>query len=196
VLGMARSNKKHKRARCLCSCGKRVTVICYRLANGTTRSCGCCAAAFAAKTRALTVRTVRKIPKGDGRQMPEYKDFRIKVLQRDKYTCLVTGSRQNLEVHHLFGYVNNEAGRNDIHNAVTLCKSVHTAFHMYQGGFCATVTPVDFILWAVKQGVELQALVDFWVDNDLVLEANGVKVLPFAQRIENCKTVFACERKT
>lgn len=60
-------------------------------------------------------------------QDPHYKEFRRKVLKRDKYTCQVCKSRirKNLEVHHIMTWADASSLRYDVDNGITLCKQCH-----------------------------------------------------------------------
>lgn len=63
-----------------------------------------------------------------------YKNFRKEVLERDNYTCQITGETNcDLEVHHLNGFDNYKNERLDTSNAVTLSKAIHAVFHKIYG---------------------------------------------------------------
>lgn len=63
-----------------------------------------------------------------------YKNFRDKVLERDNYTCQISGEKNcKLEVHHLNGYDNYKEARLDIDNGITLSKTIHALFHKIYG---------------------------------------------------------------
>lgn len=69
----------------------------------------------------------------NGRNYPEYYDFIINVLSRDKYTCQCCNSKKELVVHHLNGYSWYIEGRTDVTNAITLCSNCHKSFHSLYG---------------------------------------------------------------
>jgi len=59
---------------------------------------------------------------------PVYKDFRIKVLKRDKFTCKMCkkkGKRARLNVHHIRRWSSAAALRYEVGNGITLCYSCH-----------------------------------------------------------------------
>jgi len=60
-------------------------------------------------------------------QDPLYKEFRSKVLKRDKFTCQMCKSRirKSLEVLHIMTWANASTLRFDPMNGITLCKSCH-----------------------------------------------------------------------
>lgn len=58
-----------------------------------------------------------------------YQKFRKKVLKRDKYSCRLCGSTEDLEVHHIKEYVNYPDLRTDVKNGITLCHSCHRKQH-------------------------------------------------------------------
>jgi 5-methylcytosine-specific restriction endonuclease McrA len=59
---------------------------------------------------------------------PVYKEFRSKVLKRDKYTCQMCnkkGKRVWLNVHHIMKWSSASTMRYDPDNGITLCKHCH-----------------------------------------------------------------------
>ena len=62
---------------------------------------------------------------------PEYKDWRIKVFNKDKYTCQCCGKvGGNMNAHHLYSYSSCESLRLEVSNGMTLCEeNCHSAFH-------------------------------------------------------------------
>ena len=67
----------------------------------------------------------------DGRELPEYRDWRKSVFDRDHYTCQCCGNRNGdgktvyLEAHHIFNWRANVDLRYDVDNGITLCKDCH-----------------------------------------------------------------------
>lgn len=68
-------------------------------------------------------------------QNEKIKQWRLKVYERDSYTCQLCGDNNggNLNAHHLDGWDWCEERRFDINNGVTLCKICHTEFHKKYG---------------------------------------------------------------
>jgi 5-methylcytosine-specific restriction endonuclease McrA len=59
---------------------------------------------------------------------PIYKEFRLKVLKRDKYTCQMCkkkGKRVRLNVHHIMKWSSAASLRYDTDNGITLCSTCH-----------------------------------------------------------------------
>jgi len=58
---------------------------------------------------------------------PVYKDWRIKVYKRDKFTCQMPGcnSKKRLNAHHIQKWASASMLRYDVVNGLTLCKSCH-----------------------------------------------------------------------
>jgi len=57
-----------------------------------------------------------------------YSEWRLKVYQRDNYTCQCCGddSGGNLNAHHLDGYNWCKEKRINVNNGITLCDKCHT----------------------------------------------------------------------
>ena len=69
-----------------------------------------------------------------GRHIEGYDDFIKQVLERDNYTCQLTGKRGGkLEVHHLNCFSDFKEGRTDMNNCITLSKEIHRLFHKIYG---------------------------------------------------------------
>ena len=69
-----------------------------------------------------------------GRHIEGYDDFIKQVLERDDYTCQITGKRGGkLEVHHLNCFSDFKEGRTDMNNGITLSKEIHKLFHKIYG---------------------------------------------------------------
>lgn len=77
--------------------------------------------------------------KREGRELPEYRDWRKSVFSRDLYTCQCCGSRNGngkyvrLEAHHIKDWKNNINDRYSVENGITLCQKCHTEFHSMFG---------------------------------------------------------------
>lgn len=55
----------------------------------------------------------------------KYKDWRIKVLYRDKYRCVKCGNDKYLHCDHIIPWKGNENVRFDVENGQTLCAGCH-----------------------------------------------------------------------
>ena len=58
---------------------------------------------------------------------PVYKDWRMKVYKRDKFTCQMPscGYKKYLQAHHIKRWSSASILRYDVHNGITLCKNCH-----------------------------------------------------------------------
>ena len=64
----------------------------------------------------------------------ELKKWKNTVLERDNYTCQITGKRGGeLNVHHLNGYHWDKENRTNVDNGITLSKEIHELFHHIYG---------------------------------------------------------------
>jgi len=65
----------------------------------------------------------------------DYKEWRIKVFERDNYTCSYCGIRNGrgitvyLQAHHLMSWADFPKLRYDVENGTCLCKKCHIKFH-------------------------------------------------------------------
>ncbi len=72
---------------------------------------------------------------------PVYKDWRIKVYKRDKFTCQMPGCKKktSLQAHHIQKWANASMLRYDVDNGITLCRKCHNEVtgneHHYQALF-------------------------------------------------------------
>lgn len=56
---------------------------------------------------------------------PIYKEFRNKVLKRDKFKCRMCKNKNKLNVHHLMKWSSASTLRYDTDNGITLCEDCH-----------------------------------------------------------------------
>lgn len=62
-----------------------------------------------------------------------WKDLREKALERDEHKCVLCGSDQNLNVHHVFPRKLHKELREDIENLVCVCAKCHFRIHKDAG---------------------------------------------------------------
>lgn len=67
----------------------------------------------------------------DLRNTIKYKEFKVRVLARDKYKCMECGETKlnNLQVHHIIAIKDDPALTFQPNNAVTLCNDCHKKEH-------------------------------------------------------------------
>jgi len=58
---------------------------------------------------------------------PVYKDFRLRVLKRDKFKCKMPGckTKRDLQVHHISKWSGASSLRYEVSNGITLCRYCH-----------------------------------------------------------------------
>lgn len=82
------------------------------------------------------------------RNDPEYRKMKIRVRERDNFTCQCCGyrntekSNHGLEVHHIYGYKDHLDYRTEDSNCITLCNGCHKKYHSIYGK--NNVTPITF----------------------------------------------------
>lgn len=68
----------------------------------------------------------------DARRSLEYRDWRLAVFTRDKFTCQHCGDSKggNLQAHHIKGFAEHVESRFDSDNGITLCRDCHEKVHL------------------------------------------------------------------
>lgn len=90
------------------------------------------------------------------RGLPEYRDWRKAVFDRDRYTCQCCGARNGkgkyvrLEAHHIFDFKNHKDKIFDVDNGITLCDKCHTKFHSDYGKHGNNKQQLDDFLFKYK----------------------------------------------
>ena len=67
-------------------------------------------------------------------QDPVYKDWRLKVYKRDKFTCQMPNcnAKRQLQAHHIRKWSSAAILRYDINNGITLCRKCHKEVTGYE----------------------------------------------------------------
>ena len=77
---------------------------------------------------------VRHNPNMPTRKTLEYKNWRLKILKRDNYTCQITNKQGiKLEIHHFKSFTKYPELRFEDDNAITMSKDLHREFHHTYG---------------------------------------------------------------
>lgn len=128
--------------KCECDCGKIVNVRSCGLLSGNNKSCGCY------KNDMSKQRCGEKHPgwkhgrshedrvKYRQEKIPEKESWRKHIFERDEYKCVVCGSKNTLNAHHLNGWNWCKEERYDKLNGICLCShkdGCHTKFHSEYG---------------------------------------------------------------
>ncbi len=71
---------------------------------------------------------------------PDYVKFRAEVRKRDKYTCRMCGSKNNLQVHHIIEWSEAYYLRYEVSNGITLCKSCHKSIKGHEKSWAVYFT--------------------------------------------------------
>lgn len=129
---------------------------CYNIAHGIKnkqRYCPVCHKAFIAKQSEdiycsqECYNKDRHPPKGEShwnwqggksllnnhRDSSEYKNWRQAVYQKDNYQCVLCGSKEKLNAHHIKSWKNYPELRYNISNGITLCEKCHIEYHKKHG---------------------------------------------------------------
>lgn len=63
------------------------------------------------------------------RNSQRYKDWRMSVFKRDGFHCVVCGSKDDIQAHHIDSWKNNKELRYETKNGITLCRTCHLKAH-------------------------------------------------------------------
>lgn len=99
------------------------------------------------------------------RCLPEYRQWRMSVFERDEYTCKCCGGKgvrlgskcksNYLNAHHIFNFKDWVELRYDVDNGVTLCNLCHHKFHQIYGNRDNTDKQLKEFLNMMKRYAEL-----------------------------------------
>lgn len=75
---------------------------------------------------------------------PHYKQFRLDVLRRDKFTCQMCGHKRkyDLQVHHLLTWADCPTLRYERSNGITLCKTCHKQVTGYESSYASYLNEI------------------------------------------------------
>jgi len=64
---------------------------------------------------------------------PEYANWRQEVLERDRNRCVLCASEENIHVHHIIRWIDDESLRLNVKNGATICEICHDLNHHETG---------------------------------------------------------------
>ena len=67
------------------------------------------------------------------RESKDYKSWRFRIVNRDKFKCVLCGSLWQVQAHHVIRWIDDEIKRFDVQNGVTLCTPCHDRHHVGRG---------------------------------------------------------------
>jgi hypothetical protein len=129
------ANKGRTRWDCQCACGNVVNILGNSLSSGLRSSCGC--EQYRKRERHQCwnhnlTQEERELSQNRWR-LPETREWKQKVMERDNYTCPLSGKRGNFNVHHIESWKSNKELRFDVNNGITLWEPLHRLFHKLYG---------------------------------------------------------------
>lgn len=141
---------------CNCECGEEVEVRSNDVRRGFTTSCGCYQKERTSETHSgknhpnynNNLSDEERITK---RNVPENKEWRKAVYERDNYTCKACNKvGVQLVAHHIVPYSTNKQLRFDVDNGITLCKACHKEFHInFMGGYNVDCNSSDLFAFII-----------------------------------------------
>lgn len=129
-----KTDKNNRRWNVKCHCGNIWNSMQSHILHSDIKECRLCAD----KTGGLKQRgenhwhynfELTDDERNDKRNTAEIHEWKRLVLERDNYTCVITGRQYDLVVHHLDGYHWTKDKRTDVDNGVTMHYEVHELFH-------------------------------------------------------------------
>jgi len=127
---------------CRCECGNRSIVSTNSLRSGSIKTCGCGSRGVGHYKYNPDLTDEERQAHRDSNG--EYKKWRILIRERDRQ-CIICGSNEKLNSHHMFSYKKYINLRTDTQNGISLCQKHHIEFHQsYLGGTGALCKPSDF----------------------------------------------------
>jgi len=63
------------------------------------------------------------------RNSPQYRDWRMAVMQRDGFMCQECGCKKDIQAHHIKPWKDNKLLRYEVSNGITLCRPCHLKAH-------------------------------------------------------------------
>jgi 5-methylcytosine-specific restriction endonuclease McrA len=127
-----RTNDRRKRViwLCVCDCGSKIKIVGDSLVSGNTKSCGCLRSEMKNEKHPRWKGGVKK-----GRNKlyntSRYKEWRIKVYEKDNFTCQRCGDKlgHNLNAHHYKSWKKYPSSRYVVSNGISLCEKCHIWIH-------------------------------------------------------------------
>lgn len=137
---------------CKCDCGNVTLVATPSLVNGVSRSCGCLRSEglSGAKSRFWKGGVTEWIH--GLKHTSQYFTWAKKVKKRDNYTCQCCESRDSLNAHHIYNFIDNMEKAIEMDNGITLCENCHKDFHKVYG----------------KRNTNEKQLLDFLANNAMI----------------------------
>jgi len=109
---------------------------------------------------------------------PEWQKIRLKVLERDEFTCQYCGSKTNtLHVHHNYYSPNKNVWEYPIESLITLCSDCHEDYSisckeyekkiiesLYNNGVCLHTLDI-YTYWIENNKINFKEALNFMIDN-------------------------------
>lgn len=125
---------------CKCSCGKETKLSCSSIKSGRTKSCGCLDLELKKARKGSKHPNWRSDLSEEDRALskrrnldPRVAEWTKSVLERDKYTCQISGEKGEMVAHHIRSWESNKDIRFDINNGITISRHLHLLFHKIYG---------------------------------------------------------------
>ena len=80
------------------------------------------------------------------RKSKEYQEWRLEVYKRDNFECVVCGSKEKINAHHILGFKEYPEERFNVKNGVTLCEKCHIKVHQKYGWTNQKEMSPDFLV--------------------------------------------------
>lgn len=121
---------------CQCICGNKISAFAPSLKIGKKKTCGCGSSHILRSEMDFLANNPKEIKRL--RRSGEYVRYRNAVIKKDEGRCIVCGSTQDIEVHHIYSFAIYVAERFDVNCGICLCSAHHKngipgSFHTIYG---------------------------------------------------------------
>lgn len=165
---------------CKCDCGNECIKLGSLLSQGKTKTCGNRMIHFKGEDN----------PNWKGgitpentmiRTSDEYSRWRLDVYKNDYYSCVICGSREKLEAHHIYPFSKYKDKRLSLENGITLCINHHNqkingSFHNTYGAITSPQQLEEYINNKRKElGIDIPFNIDDYMRNKMILDDRFIK---------------------
>lgn len=149
---------------CKCTCGREVSVLAGKLKSGLRASC------YGKNRHAPETSTSEDGDRSAIRELRKtglYRDWKKEVLRKTGGECVVCGSTQNSEYHHIYPFSSHPESRFSTYNGICLCRDHHNlaipgSFHYEYGVYDNTPEQLEEYINRKRQELGINKYFDVY----------------------------------